>query len=461
MKKSILISSATLATLLMVASCGGSTSGPAEKVLNKKVYAQVVNKYDDVGYFVDGICIVKAGWNQYGAINNKGEEIIPTNVYYLGKVVEGMIVAEDKDYKYGAYNTKGELVIPFKYDEVENYSSGLARVKTGGYSNTKYGYVDKAGNEVVAAKYDQASKAFHEGLAYIATRDGWDYKYGFINPKGEEVVPLMYKDAENFSDGMAAVRTKNGWGYINTKGELVTAAKYDDCMAFNEGFAAVAYDKVVAVINKKGEEQFQFPKNITPAGSYHDGVILVVNEKTEKFGYFDTKGEMVLPLEFAAADGFRDGKALTARAEKGEVIYEFIDKNGKVTGTIDDDTYTWDYEDVEDAFYLAVEKVENDAENGKDSSSSKSISSSNDDSNNWDELLDEYEKFVDKYIAMYKKAMAGDMTALSSYADLLKSAEDISEKLENAEDDLTTSQLSRYMNISQKLTTAALDAADE
>lgn len=461
MKRIALLSGAALVALLVVASCGGETSGPAEKVLNKKVYAQVVNKYDQVGSFVDGISIVKAGWNQYGAINTKGEEVIPANVYCLNEVVEGMIVAEDKDYKYGAYNTKGELVIPFKYDGMKNYSSGLARVETGDYSNAKYGYVDKDGNEVVAIKFDRASESFHEGFAYVATRDGWKYKYGFINSNGDEVVPLMYQDAENFSEGMAAVRTKNGWGYINTKGELITAAKYDECLNFNENFAVVAYDNTIAVINKEGGELFQFPKYIVPTGYYREGLILVLNEKTKKFGYYNTKGEIAIPLEYAAADGFRGGKALTARAENGKVIYEFIDKKGHVTDVKDEDYYVWDYDDVEDGFYSAVEKVKEDAKNGKSSFSSNSTSCSGDESNDWDELLNSYEEYVDKYIAMYKKAMAGDMSALSSYAELLESANSFSEKLENAEDEMTPSQLNRYMAISQKLATAALDSVDE
>lgn len=461
MKNTISLFVAALAIALVMASCGGATSGPAEKVLNKKVYAQVVNKYDDVGYFVDGICIVKAGWDRYGAINNKGEEVIPTSIYHLGHVVEGMIIAENKDHKYGAYNPKGELVVPFQYDDMEEYSSGLSRVKTGGYSNTKYGYVDKTGKEVVDAKYDQASASFREGLAYIAIKDGWNYKYGFINPKGEEIVPLMYKNAENFSDGMAAVLTKNGWGYINTKGELVTAAKYDDAGDFSEGLAVVELNDKYYVINKKGEEQYQLQKSIIPVGSYHDGMLLVSNEKETRFGFLDKNGEIALPLEYAAADGFKAGKALTARAENGECVFEFIDTKGKVVGTIDADEYVWDYDDVEDVFSEAVEKVEEDAEDGKSSFSSSSNSKSSSGSSDWDKLLDQYEQFVDKYIAAYKKAGAGDLSAMSSYSSLLESAEEISDQLDDAEGIMTSAQLKRYERIAEKLLSASLDDSDD
>ena len=461
MKKSIQSFVAVVATALVLVSCGGATSGPAEKVLDKKTYAQVVNKYEDVGYFVDGICIVKVGWNQYGAINKKGEEVIPADVYKLGHVKEGMIIAENSDHKYGVYNTKGELVIPFRYDEIEDYCSGLARVKTGGYSNTKYGYVDKSGNEVVTVKYDRASSSFSEGLAYIATKDGWNYKYGFINPKGEEIVPLMYKDAEDFHEGMAAVETKNGWGYINIKGELVTAANYDAAGDFSEGLAVVEKKGKYLVINDKGEEQYQFQKGLTPAGSYHEGLLLVCNEKTSKYGYLDKKGEIALPLEYPAADGFRGGKALTAKPRKGECVFEFIDAKGKVVGTIERDDYVWDYDDVEDAFCLAVEEVVDIAEDSISSSSSDDDDSSDTESGDWDELIGEYEKYVNNYISLYKKALSGDMSALSSYSKMLESAESLSERLKQAEDDMSESQIDRYLKITEKMISAALDGDDD
>ena len=97
------------------------------------------------------------------------------------------------------------------------------------------------------------------------------------------------------------------------------------------------------------------------------------------------------------------------------------------------------------------------ASNDENNESSSSESSSND----WDSVLDEYEKYVDEYISMYKKAMAGDVSALSSYIGLLESAEKLSDKLDDAEDDMTTSQMNRYMKITQKMTSAALDALDE
>lgn len=76
-------------------------------------------------------------------------------------------------------------------------------------------------------------------------------------------------------------------------------------------------------------------------------------------------------------------------------------------------------------------------------------------SENWDELLDSYENYVDKYISYVKKAAKGDMTALTEYPSLMKKAQDFSEKLQNAQGEMSASQWARYNKITMKMANAA------
>ena len=69
----------------------------------------------------------------------------------------------------------------------------------------------------------------------------------------------------------------------------------------------------------------------------------------------------------------------------------------------------------------------------------------------WDAVLDEYEKYVNTYVSLYKKAMNGDMSAMEEYASMLEKAENFSSKLENASGDLTASQIARMNRINQKM----------
>lgn len=74
---------------------------------------------------------------------------------------------------------------------------------------------------------------------------------------------------------------------------------------------------------------------------------------------------------------------------------------------------------------------------------------------NVDAALDEYERYVNKYIKLVKKASNGDPTAVAEYADMLQSAQSLQEKLDNAKGDFTSAQMSRLARIENKLINAA------
>ncbi len=71
--------------------------------------------------------------------------------------------------------------------------------------------------------------------------------------------------------------------------------------------------------------------------------------------------------------------------------------------------------------------------------------------NNWDSILDSYEKYVDKYCVIYKKVQNGDMAAAAEMASMLEKAQELQNKLENAESELTPSQATRLTKINSKL----------
>lgn len=80
----------------------------------------------------------------------------------------------------------------------------------------------------------------------------------------------------------------------------------------------------------------------------------------------------------------------------------------------------------------------------------------NDTSNdsNWDDILDSYEAYVDKYIQLVKKAQDGDMSAISEYAQCLEEAGELQEQLGNADSNLSPKQLNRFNRIMTKLASA-------
>lgn len=103
----------------------------------------------------------------------------------------------------------------------------------------KAGFLNTKGKFVIAPKFDKV-EAFSEGLAKV--KDG--NKYGYVDVKGKLVIPAAYTEASDFSDGMAAVSTDGEtWGYIDKTGKMVIAEKYLEANSFSEGLAKVGVAK--------------------------------------------------------------------------------------------------------------------------------------------------------------------------------------------------------------------------
>lgn len=134
---------------------------------------------------------------------------------------------------------------------------------------------------------------------------------------------------------------------------------------------------------------------------------------------------------------FRNGELRgTMEAKSGH--YDFV-------VNVDDTAVPAPYDNVDfGMFYMPDETYTNAGYTGGDDYSAS-------DANNWDSVLDEYERYVDRYISLLKKAQAGDMSALADYPDVLKEAERLGKKLEGAEGMLTAAQQQRYIKILNKI----------
>lgn len=111
-----------------------------------------------------------------------------------------------------------------------------------------------------------------------------------------------------------------------------------------------------------------------------------------------------------------------------------------------------DYETTKEKFdKVSALKLEIGIANQQFSNEAKPSKASDSD---WDSILDEYEKYVDKYVAVYKKAMNGDMNALSESVSLAEQAEKLGDKLSKGQGAMTSAQMNRYTKIVTKMTNA-------
>jgi len=111
-----------------------------------------------------------------------------------------------------------------------------------------------------------------------------------------------------------------------------------------------------------------------------------------------------------------------------------------------------------------VTDYEPSASNDNYSSSNESYSSSSSkktvSNEDWDAVLKSYESYIDQYIKLMKKAQNGDMSAMTEYAKMMEKASDLSEKMSNAGDDLSPSQMTKFMKLQTKLANAAANMSN-
>lgn len=80
---------------------------------------------------------------------------------------------------------------------------------------------------------------------------------------------------------------------------------------------------------------------------------------------------------------------------------------------------------------------------------------SNKTNQDWDNILDSYENYIEEYIKLLKKANSGDMSALIEYMEYMEKAMDLAEKMEDAEGEMNATQATRFTKLQAKLANAA------
>ena len=95
----------------------------------------------------------------------------------------------------------------------------------------KWGYVDNTGKVIIPFIYDTADD-FREGLAAVRI----EYSWGFIDKDGKTVIPFEYDGAWSFIDGLAPVYKDNLWGFINHNNEIVINFQYRNITKMNGAY---------------------------------------------------------------------------------------------------------------------------------------------------------------------------------------------------------------------------------
>ena len=225
---------------------------------------------------------------------------------YLKNDVEGFYCVR-KNGKWGYIDSTGKEITPLKYDKVFPFHQGRAKVKM----NDKMGLVNQFGKEVIPCEFDDLiNETCNEGLVRVSVNDKW----GYFDTLGHKITPFSFLSARAFSEGLACVKTENGYGFIDKTGKLVIEELYYGSIGdFHEGLAFVGrgtenyndlgevfFEKNHAFIDRSGKLAIRIPEDynieFSPYFEYpkfKDGKLKVKSEKEGRYFYIDKTGNEV------------------------------------------------------------------------------------------------------------------------------------------------------------------------
>lgn len=216
--------------------------------------------------FYDGFVVTNMTGNitYSGNYMNKNGDFMfeDDRLVWAHRFSEGLAVVQMRDGTIENPNTGYTAVIDITGKEIfrfdghcpHYYSEGL--LACGSYDTTVLGFIDRSGNMVIPATYDNALP-FSEGLAAVEKDDQW----GYIDTAGNLVIPFQFSDARPFMDGVALVDTGSGdmasvlnpsRGYINKAGEFVYSSFFGIGFDFNEGLAHIIQESTDGTPDMEG-----------------------------------------------------------------------------------------------------------------------------------------------------------------------------------------------------------------
>lgn len=211
------------------------------------------DEYEDAKPFSEGLAAVKVN-NKWGYIDTQGKYVISPQ-YNQDDARESWRKSTPGDFSEGlaAVKKNGQQVYIRRDNTVAinlrkamnggDFSHGRAIV----WEDEKFGLIDTKGKLILSPTYNQIEQ-FSEGLAAFRLGVSW----GYLNQNGEIVIKPTFDYAEEFACGLAPVKVNEKWGFVDKWGKLIIEPKYDSVGRFQHGLVKVESGGADFFIDKDG-----------------------------------------------------------------------------------------------------------------------------------------------------------------------------------------------------------------
>ena len=296
----------------------------------------VALEYYSIEGYREGLAIVKKELQPYGiafgAIDTKGNIIIPTDYEFVGDSYEGLLNFK-KDGKIGFIDQKNNIIIPAMYSNFSNFSNGLAPVLLA--ENNKYGYINRNNKVIIAGKYVDADN-FYKGYAMVTRKKAESVRgivsspaeVALIDASGKELTDFSYSNISIYNDGgLFIVSKKDKLGVIDSTGKIVLPVDYKVVnAAFDNNISFKGVDNKYGLMNAKGKIVMQ------PEYEYISDLLndRFVASKNGKKTTFDKKLNIIIPADSSERVILGKNKIVYLSNAKAKIF----DKSGKLLKTI-------------------------------------------------------------------------------------------------------------------------------
>ncbi len=277
--------------------------------------------FDETESYKDGIAIVKKA-SLYYLINRSGQ-FISKGYQDINEQHDRLFVCKQNNL-YGAIDLKGDIVIPFTYHKLGNFKNRFAY-----YLSTQYGLVD-VNNRALEAQWDWVSDVDSNSIAIVKKKN----QFGLININEQILLACEYDYVTHCKDEIYLV-VKNGlYGFYNIEEKcFVTSVTYNYNASFdskyytNGKYFKLIEDEEVALVDANGRHSINFG---TYTNLFFAQCDIIRIQKNNKYGFVDRKLKLVTPVEFEKATDYKNNLAIVTKAKNNMII----DKTGKAIYSI-------------------------------------------------------------------------------------------------------------------------------
>lgn len=198
-----------------------------------------------------------------------------------------------RDGKYGCIDRLGNEIIPAIYDDIQIREK---HVEVG--LNVKFGLFDENGVELVPLIYDYLEVFPDYELIEVSFNDieKNKFRFGIIDLTSKLIIEIKYDRTNVISTNLIAVKLNDKWGIYDRKGEVVLPIEYDVITNYFDGICYIQKDGKYGFFNPETIEKIILPKY--DSISYFKSSLFSIVKLNNKLGLIDKKGNEIIPLQF-------------------------------------------------------------------------------------------------------------------------------------------------------------------